>query len=384
MAMERPAWTVCLMILWILILPALIFTHVSVGKLAPAVGDLPSNLAKGFDIVFGFASLQADSMSIQTAANAALAKCGRAPAPGGCASSTDQNTQDVTAEKDTIAAAFQNSLNTIGRVTNDKYLGTDSFQSTNTNIQTMLNEQAKLSPTMPCAAIVSVYCQMHSSATAIINGIGQVNAQIATFKSSDIIKSWEDNKQFLSFLHALPYFLIIGMLFFTFFWYQGGVCCCCRKGTKSGCFALPCFALFWLTAFVIWAIIGGLGTVLRMTSDKIEVPVLKGKPNLHEVTKHFEQNFPKFWDTVFKGLYEGCEMILPCAWLFFFVIVCIFFYSCCLCCCTPYRGPDEDAVAPASKVEVEPVTAQAVVDPVVVGGSSADNKNNEIPSNEVP
>jgi hypothetical protein len=363
------------------LIPAIIYTHIAVGKLVPGISDLPTNLDKGFDMIFGFSSLTADAKKIANAAKAALANCdtsygwthttnGRRPigtpakavAQPGCATlqgkpafALDLPTYDIANEEKNVDAAFTSSLATIRKVANDKYLGVQQFNDTATQLNSLeksrkdMKEQLKKGSNstanssgssarnLSCLVIVPMFCNMDAQAVLLENGVAKVNAQIQKLTNSDAVKMFEDNKGWVQALHGMPYVLVLAFVAFSFFWWKGGVCCCCREGTRWGCIAIPVFALLWLVALFMWGMIGGIGFFIKTNSKNIKVDVLKGKPSLWEVTKHFETMYPVFWNTVFKELYDGCVILLPCAYLFIVVCILIGLYACCECCCCPYR-----------------------------------------------
>jgi len=187
--------------------------------------------------------------------------------------------------------------------------------------------------------------------------MGQVDKAINEFKNSDVVKEWDDKKDLLTFLHALPYLSVIALLFFACFWWRGGVCCCCRDGTKAGTLALIPSILFWLVSFVIYAIVMFTGIVVKYMADKIEVPVLNGKPTLDAAITHIQTNYPEFWNVVFHDMVDGLDELLMAS--YFFVAVCLLqsAYSCLEICCCPYR-------AKAKKTEAE---------------AAADNKTPAVP-----
>jgi len=203
---------------------------------------------------------------------------------------------------------------------------------------------------MKCYAAIPTFCNIWTSSDGLVQGMAQVNKALDAFKTSDIIKQWDDNKSMLTILHALPYFLVIAIAFFACFWCKGGVCCCCRGGSTIGSLALIPSMIFWLAAFVIYTIVMATGIVIKFMSDKIEVPVLQGKPTLDLAIAHIQNNYSEFWNVVFLDMAEALDMLLLAS--YFFVAACLLhsLYSCCEMCCCPYRDKAEkaDAEAPAA------------------------------------
>merc|ERR1712176_163777 len=116
-----------------------------------------------------------------------------------------------------------------------------------------------------------------------------------------MVKQWSDYKQYLEFLHALPYIMVLGLLFFTCFWMRGGVCCCCKGGTCTGFLLLP-FLLLWLVNFVLFVIIAAVGVLVKFLSDDVPLDELKNKPTLREAISHMESAYPAFWNLVFAKM----------------------------------------------------------------------------------
>jgi hypothetical protein len=138
MGLQRPAWTICFCFIAILLVPGALLTHLSVGKLIPAIGDMPTNLVNGFDEVFKFKYLSADSDHLKNNASAVISKCNVQASMTCPTINSISQTQlfninkrgpvSTLAEKNAIDGIFTRSLNTINKVANDKYLGTKEFQ----------------------------------------------------------------------------------------------------------------------------------------------------------------------------------------------------------------------------------------------------------------
>lgn len=344
-------------IIAILVLPGLILTHMSVGALIPTISDLPANLIQGFDEVFKFAYLKKDSENMKAACVTTLNDCKVIDPALTCPNfkpdpnnPTQKTSVDTTASKAAIKTAFTNSLSVVQKIANDKYFGTADFKETANNLNKVTAEVDKIQPSMKCYAAVPTFCTMWTSSDGLVKGMDQVNKAIDTFKTSDMIKTFDDNKDLLTILHALPYFLVISLLFFACFWWKGGVCCCCRGGSVIGSLAIIPSALFWLAAFIIYTVVMAVGCSIKYFSNKIEVPVFQGKPTLDVAVKHIIDNYPEFWNVVFKDMVAALDLLLLAS--FFFVAACILqsLYSCLEMCCCPYRAkdePKEPAAAPA-------------------------------------
>jgi len=361
MALQRPVWTICFFVIWILVIPGVLLTHISVGKLIPVLSDLPDNVIKGFDEVFKFAYLEQDSLNLQTTCSTALTQCNNINAATVCPASQYVNYLQVTANlnvlntqsiqtvqpKAAINALFANSLAIVDKVANDKYFGTDDLQNTATQLNSITAEIARIEePTMSCITAVPVFCEIYNNAGQIVSGMAQVTKAIDEFRNADIVQRWDDHKSFLTALHGMPYIMVMALLLFSFFWLRGGVCCCCRGGTKSSCFALIPFALFWLVAFVIYLVVFIVGTVIKYHKNEIHVgDALKGNPTLEEAIDHIKTEYPEFWKTVFADMVDPLDLLLSSSYFFVIVAVLIIFYAFLECCCMPYRKSEEEAAA---------------------------------------
>jgi len=354
MGLQRPAWTLCFAFIALLLVPGALLTHLSVGKLIPAIGDFPTNMVNGFDEVFKFKYLSADSDHLKNNASAVITKCGYM-ASVQCPKMSSPTMQQLAAinnagpaggvstvaEKNAIDAIFGRSLNTINKVANDKYLGTDEMKDTAQNLNKVKTETKQIKPKMQCGEAVVTFCKIYDNAGLINQGVGKVNSEIEKFKSGDMMTRWEKNKGILTFLHVLPYIMVLALVFYAFFICKGGVCCCCREGTVCGSLANIPFLIFWLISFIIYFVVLATGAVIKFAGNKIEIDELKGKPSLSDTVDHITKEFPEFWDTVFKELVEGLELLFMSSWFFVVVALLIAIYAGCQCCCCPYRKKAE-------------------------------------------
>jgi len=360
---QRPIWTFCFILVWLLIIPGVLLTHLAVSKVVPAVGDFPTNLIKGFEVTFKFERLTQDAQAIKDASQSVIAdKCNIAVVNLNTTCQAAVETPkfdaaglaevDTTAEKNQILKAFDNSLSIIFKVTDDKFFGIEQFQNSAKQLEEITNKTKEIEPKMMCNVAVPVFCVMFQASGALIAGKGEVDKGINQFKESDAVKTWDERKSILEILHAVPYILVIGMLFFTIFWWCGGICCCCRrgqaedspKGSCPACLALIPYAIFWLAAFIlnIIVVVIGLGLTYGKDQVKIDPPVVRTKTNLEELVNHIQTEFSDFWNVVFKDLVDGLAMLMNAS--SFFVVACLLIalYSTCLCCCCPYRTPKEE------------------------------------------
>jgi len=358
MAMQRPCWTISFVIICLLVVPGAILTHLSVGTLIPTISDLPANLVKGFDEVFKFAHLEKDSGKVKTSSAAPLKECGvvspliTCPAfsPNPAVAAQQATIQTAVARAD-IKQAFATSLSVVSKIANDKYFGSADLKSTADNLNKMTAELNKITDTMKCYEAIPTFCAIFKSADGLVSGMAEVNKALDAFKNGDIVKQWDKNKGMLTFLHALPYLTFLSLLLFACFWWLGGVCCCCRGGTKLGSCAIIPSMLLWFTSFGIYAVVMVSGILVSNFQNKIEVPVLKGKPTLDVAIAHIQTNYPEFWNVVFSDMVDGLDGLLMAS--YFFVAVCVLqaFYSSLEMCCCPYRAkaekPSAEGAAPA-------------------------------------
>jgi hypothetical protein len=358
--------------MWVIVIPPTLLTHMAVGKIIPAIGDLPLNLVDGFEVVFGFRQLEPDAANIRKETSAVMQQCG-IPGDTSCdpdtltnvlANNGKYNDQvNVVAARDAIQRPFQpgGSLYKTLKVTGDKYLGTEAFQTTHEGLMEVKDALLKFTDsgdTLSCTEAVVQMCGGYEGSKMIMDAHYQVEGELDKFRNSEEITIWENNKGILSFLHALPYTLIIGMLTFTLFWWKGGICCCCKEGTCLGWILVPLYVILWLLSFVIWTIIFISGVAFRVASERQEaaLTMLQGSPTIKEFIDHLQTEYPQFWETVFADLAEGLGNLLPAAALFWVVCVFIGLYSCCECCCSPYRS---DKIG--GKLAADPPAVQGAV-----------------------
>jgi len=340
MACERPMWTFCFVFVWMLVVPGVVLTHLSLFDLLPYLQDLPSNIVQGFDVTFKFARLEQDSMSVENAAASALQKCGviaNVTCPSGNYSDfSPRNITNTSAEQAVITESFKTSLDVVSKVVNDKYFGVEDLRPTATSLNQIVADMNKLNDTMTCGKSTPLFCGIYTSAGGIVTGMSLVTKAIDGFKTSNIVEQWDNYHKFLILLHGMPYIMVVALLFFTCFWLKGGVCCCCKGGTIAGLALIP-FSLFWLLSFVIYAIVCAVGLAVKYAMDKIDVPAFAGNPNLKQVINHIETVYPEFWNLVFANLATGLDLLLKASFFFVVASLIIALYSCCECLCCPYR-----------------------------------------------
>lgn len=171
----------------------------------------------------------------------------------------------------------------------------------------------------------------------MIEGADAVTGQIDEFINSDFVKIFEDNTDYLIGLHAVPYIMIVSMLFFSCFWYMDAACCCCG-GSTLGSLAMVLHWIFWLPSLIGCALICGTGYVVTEMSSEIKLEEFEGKPNLEQLLDHLSVTFPNFWKLVVTPLEGPLMEIYQASILFVLFCILVFLYGCCVCCCRPYTG----------------------------------------------
>jgi len=344
--MQRPCWTISLALIWLLVFPGVILTHMALNSLIPALKELPDNILVGFDETFKFKYLKSGIQNLQDKSSDALAKCNESP-NAGCSyqiPNTPGPDVSVKTERDAILDVFDSTLNIIEKVASDKYFGVDSFKTLADNLKKIKTEiEDNAEDEMPCAAIEPTFCEIYNAADTISGSFTMVDDAIDSFKSNQVVDSWEEYADYLIGLHALPWLLVIGKLFFLIFWYKAGKCC------PWGLCLLP-FILLWLTSFVIYAVILGAGVVIMYGADRVPMPMLNGEPSLNLVIEHFKEAFAPFWDVVFEPMVVGLTSLFNASCFFVPVMVVIALYALFMCCCCPYtsKSGDDDEPEPSS------------------------------------
>jgi len=254
--------------------------------------------------------LEKDSKLVQSSAAAAVSLCGvnaSLVCPQGSYTSILVSEVNTTKEKIAIMASFQNSLDVVSKVANDKYFGVDDLSNTAKELNKIMSEVQKINSTMPCGQAVPTYCAIYKAGGGIVSGMSKVSKALDAFKTSDIVETWENNHDLVLLLHGLPYFMVAALAF------------------------------FWLASFVIYGIVFVTGVLLTRFQDRVQIPVLKGKPSLEQAIEHIQTEYPEFWNLVFAGLVDGLSKLYASSVFFVLASIVIATYTCCECCCCPYR-----------------------------------------------
>jgi len=351
---SRPVWTSCFVLVWMLVVPGAVLTHLALVNLLPYLQDMPKNIAKGFDETLKFAYLEDDSQSVRSSAAAALQKCGvvaNINCKNGSYPATTQlmqQTSNTTDEQSSIVASFKNSLDIVSMIANDKYFGISDLKPTAQSLNKIVDDLKELNGTMECYKSNPLFCNIYTSAGQITAGMSSVNKALDTFKTSDVVEAWDNYQHLLILLHGLPYIMVIALLFFTCFWMKGGVCCCCKGGTIMSLCLIP-YAVFWLASFAVYFTVCIIGVGIKYGAALFRIPVLQGKPTLEKAIAHIEASYPEFWKLVFGDLTQGCELLLRASFFFVGASIIIALYSLSECCFCPYRKASEGRKPKASK-----------------------------------
>jgi len=353
MKMQRPAWTICFGVVWLLLLIAVIMMHAALGKVVPAIADFPDNLVKGFMVVFGFEDLQVLSRDIKSNAQGALNLCNFTASTTSCnlynpqtecLTPGGQTSVDTTQYKSTITGAFAGGLTKIEKVGKDKYFGTEDFASASGDIDTISAELDKISGSMQCCAATPVYCEIWKSAQILDTSYVSIKTEIDKMTTGDAIDTFNNAAKNLKFLHILPWILVLSTLIFGVMWWKNGACCCCSNGTFMWCclVSVP-QAVTWLLAFILMSIFTGIGFAFGPVVLDLKVDEFKGQPTVGTLLDHVKDTFPEFWAIVFEELVSGLDTFRSSSTIFVVCCLIIIIYSCCFCCCRPYGIGDDKA-----------------------------------------
>lgn len=344
---------------WGLFLLILIIMHSAVGGLVPEIRNLPDNLNKGFKEGFVFKDLEQSALDVQTQASNALQKCGVITPATQCPASSSGNSAcrcDTTAEKNQIDSIFSRTLDTIQKVTTDKYLGVSEFKKTAdslNDIKTELNK-APVGSTY-CSVNIQVYCEMHTQADTLHGTVSSVNNEIDKLTDGDQIKTFKNNSNILNALHGLPYLMLFSMLLLSCFWCaEKPACCCCGGNVGPGC------AFFWHLAFcfAFWLICVVFIVVRAMTLHAFETTTInqfEGNPTIMDLLNHIQNQWPEFWDIALSKFVERLDGFVNSMAAAMALLILIFIYSCglCICCGKPYVASSA-AVGDVQSVGVVP------------------------------
>lgn len=346
MKMERPAWTICFGVLWLIIFAAVIIMHLALIKVVPSIQDFPTNLQDGFEEILGLEEMQSLAKKVKTNSEDALQKCSllsgicstiesNPSAAGPFCSST---TVDPTSERDGIKGAFDDGLSKLQKIGNDKYLGTSDMEAASDEVDAMMAELDGITSTEDCCTVAGAFCVTWRSGDELEKQYSTVKDGVDSFTSGEAIDTFNRYAGNLKYLHALPWVLVLSSLAFVVMWMKNGACCCCKNGSLVQAIGLSLpQGLLWLISFLIMTVFAAVGYAFEFYVLEQEVgDDFKGDPTVGDLLVHFQTEFPEFWDIVFADMESGLALFRISASIF--VIVCLFIavYSCCFCCLRPY------------------------------------------------
>jgi hypothetical protein len=337
---SHPIWTGLLVIAWIMVFIVVILTHAAVGKIVPPIVDLPTNVLKGFNETLGFQDIVKDGNIIKTQARDAMLLCraGNNPLTCGSVSSYTSSTAVTSSQYAAISAAFANSISLIQKVTTDRCIDGD-FGSTPTFSTQIRDELLALDPgELNCDVVFDSYCILYTAGKGLVDGAGIAIQAIEDMANAKAIKDVTKHADKLKAMHALPWILVVTMVFFTMFWaHNGGVCCCCEGGSMLGCCCLLMpSVLFWFVFFVFACIILAVGIAFSIyVAD--ETPSGISRCTVSDTIDHLELQYSAFYDMVLKDLVDGCNIFYSSSQVAVALCLIIGLYACCICVFRPYR-----------------------------------------------
>jgi len=351
-------FTVCYGITWVLLLAGTIQCHIAVSELLDPLRNVPGSIREGFYGALKFETLAASAASVKSHSQTAVHKCDPSILPSGPSHSECSTVDDTersrllalsattSSEKAAIQQEFTASLDTINKVANDKFFGTEDLQATAYSLNNITSQLDDLPDgDEDCYTIVLGYCKIYKNADAIASSTGEVTKAIDAFYENDFVRGYEEQGDNMRGLHLLPYVLMVSMLCFLLFWCRDAACPCSGSGgSKIGGAAVSCHALLWLVFFVWNTVVTAAGLAVVHFPARVKVEFLKGGPSLEELIEHVEQQYPEFAAIVFEPLAGPGEKFLTACITFEIFCAIIVVYGCCVCCWTPYRDDDDGRV----------------------------------------
>lgn len=336
----KKIWTSCFCLLWVIVIVGVLMCHLAIGRLYPEIADTPKNLRAGFDSLFGFDRMAADSETIKANAKLGMEKCGVLVLPVMTCNTIVVNTETktTTTELAAIKTAMDSSLTTIRKVTSDKYFGLSGMKTASAELDKVQVELDKLDDVAAggsCAVTDQAYCNLYNSADRLVTDTAEVTKAVDTITESKEVKDFEDGSDRLVYLHALPYPLVLAMLLFSLFWWKDAACCCCG-GSGCGCAGLYFFIVLWFIYFIFSTVIVAAGFIIMDVAENEKIDILAQPVTMNGLLDHLELTFPEFYNLVFKDLLASLKSFLGSFIVFEIFCVVIAVYACCVCCCRPY------------------------------------------------
>mmetsp|Transcript_16942 Transcript_16942/g.38271 ORF Transcript_16942/g.38271 Transcript_16942/m.38271 type:complete len:357 (+) Transcript_16942:93-1163(+) len=338
--------TSCCFVGVLLLICATILVHVSLGTLLPAITNLPENLETGLKNVLNVEALEAEIDKVKVKAEEALTKCSVIAPSTVCDNPPTNNPVkvDSSPELDAIKKIFDDTLKSIQKVTGDKYLGLAEFQGANNQLLQIQNDLKSFdNMTMPveCGATNPLFCGMYKSSDDIKNSIAPIKDGIKKISDNEALKEFKSNADNGKYLHALPYIMWIGMLFYFCFFVSEKAVCICRSGSGPACAACCCHSLFFLISLVtsVAVVFAGM-VIMRLANNRTIEGGIVGKPTIAELIAHLEVALPEFYNVVLKDLLAGMKEFFDAQVIFVIADVVVLAHTCTTCCAGPYIRKD--------------------------------------------
>jgi hypothetical protein len=356
-------------------LTGVVLTNISLQAILPALKGLPDNLIKGFGEEFKFDYLEQDSLSVQRNAALAIGQCNQnatvlcSTQPFG----TFPGDADSTEYKNAIDTAFASSLRIIQKVSNDRYFGTEALQETANSLNNITEEMKKIVSPMDCNVAIPTYCNIWVAADTMVNGVAGVMVEIGNFENGTAMQTYDDYVDYLDVLHAVPWVMVLGLLFYSFFWWGRALCCCCRGGKCCRTMLLVPHAIFVLLSFLVTAIFAALGFAYNFETNVMKLTMMRNEPTVSEMLDHVEESYPSFWAIVFKDLAEGLTLFWHASVILAVACIITVAYEFVVCCCRPYqlsaKAKEENTqlfdTSPTQDAVEEKAPEQSAVDAIV-------------------
>mmetsp|Transcript_30182 Transcript_30182/g.68551 ORF Transcript_30182/g.68551 Transcript_30182/m.68551 type:complete len:175 (+) Transcript_30182:1-525(+) len=155
---------------------------------------------------------------------------------------------------------------------------------------------------------------------------------------NEAMKEFKKNSDYLKYLHALPYIMWLGMIFYLCFFVSEKAVSVCSGGSGKACVACCCHSLFFLISLIISVVVvfAGIMLVGYANNNKLE-GALKGEPTIVELLDHLQDAFPAFYDVVFKDLLAGLKKFFDSQLVFVVADVVVLVHTCGTCVAGPYK-----------------------------------------------
>jgi len=331
----RCLWTSCCAVIWALTVLGCFLGTVAARNLVGPIKDFPASLREGFYQELGFDGLKSDSATVRNASEAALAACGASVAQCPSPPPSAVARADTSAERSEIQGAFSNSLGKIETVATDPYLGTEDLNATAEHLG-RISEQLNSLDTSECKVTNVAYCEIYVAADELVDGAQATLDAIDDLIDSEQVQRFQEHSDRIALLYALPYLLLVSLLFFSCFWKKDAAWCCCG-GSVLGCLVWALHLAFWLASLIINFVIVVVAWQWKFKQDEITMgSPFKGNPTLAELLSHIETAYPSFWTIVVVPLEDPLNKLYVSSFVLLAACILLGFYGLCLPVCRPY------------------------------------------------